>query len=141
MLRHAYFWRMGREVEDPVYRYVRNWGRRGDFGLVALTEGNPVGAAWYRLFREAEPGFGFVDEATPELTLAVVPARRGQGFGHELLEGLLAHARDDALPAISLSAPKGATALYERYGFRVHHEDDGTVTMLAQLGSKENEGD
>jgi GNAT superfamily N-acetyltransferase len=141
MLRHAYFWRMGREVEDPVYRYVRNWGRRGDFGLVALADGNLVGAAWYRLFREAEPGFGFVDEATPELTLAVVPARRGQGFGHELLEGLLARAREDALPAISLSAPKGATALYERYGFRAHHEADGTVTMLASLGSTENEGE
>jgi GNAT superfamily N-acetyltransferase len=141
MLRHAYFWRMGRETEDPVYRYVRNWGRRGDFGLVALEGGNLVGAAWYRLFRAAAPGFGFVDEATPELTLGVVPARRGQGFGRELLDALLAHAREAGIAAISLSASKGATALYEQYGFRTHHEADGTVTMLAHLRSQENEGD
>jgi GNAT superfamily N-acetyltransferase len=133
MLRHAYFWRMGRELEDPVFRYVRNWGRPGDFGLVALDGGNPVGAAWYRLFRESAPGFGFVDERTPELTVAVVPARRGQGFGHELLDGLLARARGARFEAVSLSAPKEATALYERYGFRPHHEADDTVTMRAEL--------
>jgi GNAT superfamily N-acetyltransferase len=133
MLRHAYFWRMDRELDDPVFRYVRNWGREGDFGLVALEGGNPVGAAWYRLFREKAPGFGFVDESTPELTVAVVPARRGQGFGHELLEGLLSRARGHGFPAISLSAPKEATSLYERYGFRPHREEDDTVTMRAEL--------
>ena len=141
MLRHAYFWRMGRETEDPVFRYVRNWGREGDFGLVALERGNRVGAAWYRLFREAAPGFGFVDETTPELTLAVVPARRGQGFGQELLEGLLARARAGGYENISLSAPKGATTLYDRYGFRPHHSQDDTVTMVARLASDENEGE
>ena len=142
MLRHAYFWRMGRETEDPVFRYVRNWGRRGDFGLVAFDESlNLVGAAWYRIFRETEPGFGFVDEQTPELTVAVVPARRGQGFGHELLEGLLARAQKEGHPAVSLSAPKGATKLYEGYGFRALNEEDDTVTMTAQLASRQNEGE
>ena len=134
MLRHAYFWRMGRETEDPVFRYVRNWGRRGDFGLVAFDDAlNRVGAAWYRLFRESEPGFGFVDERTPELTLAVVPARRGEGFGRELMDGLLQRARADGYPAISLSAPKGATKLYDAYGFRPAAEEDDTVTMRAVL--------
>lgn len=143
MLRHAYFWRMGRELEDPVFRYVRNWGRRGDFGLVAFDESlNRVGASWYRLFRANAPGFGFVDETTPELTLAVVPARRGEGFGHELLDGLLARASGEGYPAVSLSAPKGATALYEGYGFRPVRDEDDTVTMVSSLGSgHSDEGD
>ena len=36
MLRHAYYWRIAEDRERPVYRYVQNWGRRGDAGVVAL---------------------------------------------------------------------------------------------------------
>jgi hypothetical protein len=35
--------------------------------------------------------------------------------------------------AISLSAEKGMTGLYERYGFQAVEEKDGTVTMKAVL--------
>jgi GNAT superfamily N-acetyltransferase len=90
MLRHAYHWRFAEDAERPVYRYVQNWGRRGDAGVVALDGPHSYGAAWYRLFTADEPGFGFVDEQTPELTIAVVPSRRGKGAGRELLEALLA---------------------------------------------------
>ena len=93
MLRHAYHWRMG-DPDLPVYRYVKNWGRRGDAGVIASAGPNAYGAAWYRLFPASAPGFGFVDEETPELTIAVVPSKRGHGTGAELLEALLAQARD-----------------------------------------------
>jgi GNAT superfamily N-acetyltransferase len=133
MLRHAYHWRMSEQAERPVYRYVQNWGRAGDAGVVLLEGPHPYGAAWYRLFTADEPGFGFVDERTPELTIAVVPSRRGKGAGHELLEALLARAREDGFTQVSLSAEKGQTAYYERFGFEPVREDDGTVTMLARL--------
>ena len=97
MLRHAYHWRLSEDTERPVYRYVANWGRRGDAGVIALDGPHAYGAAWYRLFTEDEPGFGFVDEATPELTIAVVPSRRGKGAGAELLKALLERARDGRL--------------------------------------------
>src|SRR5438067_1480475 len=32
MLRHAYHWRLAEDTERPVYRYVQNWGRKGDPG-------------------------------------------------------------------------------------------------------------
>src|SRR5207302_6490467 len=105
MLRHAYFWRIDESAELPVARYVTGWGREGDSGFVAIDELQPVGAAWYRLFPRREPGFGFVDERTPELTVAVVPSRRGKGIGHELMEALLAQARSEGYDAVSLSAP------------------------------------
>ena len=133
MLRHAYFWRIDESAELPVARYVTGWGREGDSGFIAIDDLQPVGAAWYRLFPRREPGFGFVDERTPELTVAVVPSRRGKGIGHELMEALLAEARREGYDALSLSAPQGATALYERYGFRSVGDDGEAVTMRVAL--------
>jgi GNAT superfamily N-acetyltransferase len=132
MLKHAYHWRLNADPDLPVARYVNNWGRPGDAGLVAWEAG-PVGAAWYRLFPASAPGFGFVDEETPELTIAVVPSRRGSGLGGELLSALLDHARKQGYPAVSLSAEKGVTKLYKRHGFAPVEEKDGTVTMKVAL--------
>ena len=64
MLRHAYYWR-SRDTEFPITRYVNAWGRDGDRALIALDDFHEVGAAWYRLYSEKEPGFGFVDAETP----------------------------------------------------------------------------
>jgi GNAT superfamily N-acetyltransferase len=132
MLKHAYHWRLNEDPDLPVARYVNNWGRPGDTGLIAWENG-PVGAAWYRLFKQSAPGFGFVDEQTPELTIAVVPGRRGSGLGGELMQALLERARLEGHSAISLSAQKGMTKLYERYGFQAIEDKDGTVTMKASL--------
>ncbi|HZC74877.1 MAG TPA: GNAT family N-acetyltransferase [Gaiellaceae bacterium] len=133
MLRHAYHWRIAQDPDLPVFRYVQNWGRRGDAGVIAFSGPNVYGAAWYRLFPEAAPGFGFVDEETPELTIAVVPSHRGHGTGGELIEALLAQARSDGFARVSLSAEPGQTGFYERHGFRELRRPDGTVTMVADL--------
>ena len=133
MLRHAYHWRIAEDEERPVYRYVQNWGRRGDAGVIALEGPHAYGAAWYRLFAKEEPGFGFVDEQTPEITIAVVPSRRGRGAGKELLEALLERARADGYHAVSLSADRGQAPYYERFGFATVREDEHAVTMLAHL--------
>jgi ribosomal protein S18 acetylase RimI-like enzyme len=136
MLRHAFYWRtpVG-DREPPLTRYVNSWGRPGDRALLAIDELVPVGAAWYRLFTKDDAGFGFVDEQTPELAIAVVPSRRGRGFGHELLSGLLERARKDGFGAISLSVAHDnpAVALYESYGFERVREDDGAFVMRAPL--------
>ncbi len=133
MLRHAYHWRLSESTERPVYRYVRNWGRPGDAGVIALEGPHAYGAAWYRLFTEDEPGFGFVDEQTPELTIAVVPSRRGKGAGRELLDALLDRARADGYEAISLSTDPQQVGYYERFGFAKVGETPNAVTMLARL--------
>jgi len=140
MLHHAYYWRELIPHDDPmegsVQRYVMNWGRPGDAALIALDEaGRPVGAAWYRLFKAHEPGYGFVDEQTPELSIAVVPSRRGKGHGDELLSALLEQARKDGFAQISLSVEPDnpALRLYERHGFRKVGESGGSWTMLARL--------
>jgi GNAT superfamily N-acetyltransferase len=133
MLRHAYYWRLDEARERPVYRYVQNWGRRGDAGVIALAGPHPAGAAWYRLFTASAPGFGFVDEQTPELTLAVVPSRRGHGTGSELLDALLARARADGYAAVSLSAARAQSPYYARFGFETVRETPDAVTMRLAL--------
>jgi ribosomal protein S18 acetylase RimI-like enzyme len=133
MLRHAYYWR-SRSGEMPVTRYVNGWGRRGDRSVIAIDDFHPVGAAWYRLYPEGEPGFGFVDPEAPELTIGVVPARRGKGIGSELLDALLDRARAEGFKRISLSVEKKSPAvhLYESRGFKAVRENEDFV-MAADL--------
>ena len=133
MLRHAYHWRVAEDAERPVYRYVRNWGRPGDAGVLALEGPHPYGAAWYRLFRADEPGFGFVDARTPELTIAVVPSHRGKGAGRELLVALLDRARSDGYEAVSLSTDREQAGWYERFGFETVGETPHAVTMVKRF--------
>jgi ribosomal protein S18 acetylase RimI-like enzyme len=139
MLHHAYYWKE-RAPEDtgpgPVALYVKAWGRPGDAAMIAIDAGFPVGAAWYRLFARDRPGYGFVDERTPELAIAVVPNARGKGVGAKLLAALLDRARMEGYATISLSVDRnnaGAIGLYERHGFERVGEEDDSVTMLAHL--------
>ena len=136
MLAHAYAWRVNAfEADIPLSRYVDNWGRPGDLAVIAHETGNRVGAAWLRVFRQAEPGYGFVDENTPELSIAVVPSRRRHGLGQELMDALLDGARGAGHGAVSLSveADSAAVGFYERNGFTHVREQDGGVVMLKQL--------
>ena len=140
MLHHAYYWREREPGEGPgpVALYVKGWGRPGDTALIAIDEGFPVGAAWYRLFRRDQPGYGFVDEETPELAIAVVPSRRGRGIGDALLKELYARAKADGYRAVSLAAERDnepLVAYYERkHGFERVSEDGGdSVTMRRGL--------
>ena len=81
MLHHAYYWRKREPGEGPgpVALYVKGWGRPGDTALIAVEDAFPVGAAWYRLFRRDQPGYGFVDEETPELAWPSCRAVAGEG--------------------------------------------------------------
>ena len=138
MLHHAYYWkeRAPDVGPGPVQLYVKAWGRPGDTAMIALLDGFPVGAAWFRLFRETAPGYGFVDEQTPELAVAVVPNARGKGVGSALLAALLERARVDGHEALSLSVDRhneGAIALYEQAGFRRLAETPDSFTLRVAL--------
>jgi len=123
-------------LQDPIIRrYHEGWGRRGDAGVLAEIGGEPVGAAWFRLFDPREPGYGFVDETIPELGIAVVPLRRRAGIGTALLEALIERAEADGYPALSLSVAVSnrSRRMYERAGFRKVAEAEGSWTMRLDL--------
>lgn len=118
-----------------IAHYAAGWGRPGDFGLIARCGGEAVGAAWFRLFPAGERGFGFVDERTPELSMAVRPERRGLGIGTTLLERLCGEARERGFDRVSLSVDvrNPAVRLYRRLGFEVEAEADQAYTMVKDL--------
>lgn len=126
-------------LTDPaLVRYVEGWGRAGDDGLVALAPDDvPAGAVWIRRFTAAAPGYGFVDEDTPELSLAVERDLRGRGAGSLLLAGILARARARQVARVSLSVERenAARSMYERFGFVKVDERGDAWTMVIDLGS------
>ena len=142
MLVAAAFWRpegpVGsvRDVMDqPEFaHYVAGWPQRSDCGVIAEDE-RPVGAAWFRFLRANDPGYGFVDAETPELSIGVALPRRGQGIGSRLLNALVGQARGAGLAALSLSVEPDnyARSLYERVGFETVGAVGGSLTMLLRL--------
>lgn len=115
--------------------YVEGWPRTGDHGLVAEIDGVGIGAAWWRLLPATDPGYGYLDESTPEVTIGVRPGHRGAGVGRELLTGLVDAARRCGLEALSLSVEheNPARRLYRRVGFDEVATDQGAVTMRLGL--------
>ncbi|HKP69220.1 MAG TPA: GNAT family N-acetyltransferase [Pyrinomonadaceae bacterium] len=123
-------------VHEPhVSRYVENFGRGGDIAFVLVDGSELVGGIWCRLFSEDCCGFGFVDESTPELGMAVFDPHRGQGFGTKLMHALLESLNDAGFENVSLSVDKRnpALRLYERCGFQVVREKGNAITMVKAL--------
>lgn len=130
--------------EPHVAHYVTDWPRPTDFGIVAADDGlgargsgsgEVLGAAWCRLFDAADHGYGYLADDIPEVTIGVVPARRGRGVGSALLAALIEQARVGGHPAISLSVEDGnpARLLYERAGFRAVGRSGNSDTMYLHL--------
>lgn len=128
-----------RVLGDPRNaHYVDGWPRAGDLGLVAVdADATPVGAAWLRRFAADDPGYGFVAEDVPEVSLGVVAGWRGRGAGRALLRALLEEAAAAGVRRVSLSVEREnrARGLYVAEGFVVVHEDRDADTMLLDLGA------
>jgi ribosomal protein S18 acetylase RimI-like enzyme len=143
MLHAAAFWRgdtdppaVDEALHDPALAtYVAGWGRPGDTGLIARVDGVRVGAVWVRRFRDDAHGYGYVDERTPELSLAVVAGHRGRGLGRCLLTAMLTELRLAGIGQVSLSVETDnpARGLYEDLRFEPRATVDGAVTMVREL--------
>jgi ribosomal protein S18 acetylase RimI-like enzyme len=123
-------------LAEPAFaRYVADWPRDGDLGLIAEEGTIPVGAAWWRTFTQRDPGYGFVDEYTPELSIGVLYRARRRGVGTRLLHTLIDEAQRSALPGLSLSVEPDnpAASLYRRLGFEELSRRGGSITMAFQL--------
>jgi GNAT superfamily N-acetyltransferase len=143
LLYEAAFWRsnvarppLDEALANPeLARYAEGFGRPGDFGILAEVGAEPLGGAWWRHFQAGAPGYGFVDEATPEVSAAVLPDHRGRGIGTALLGALEREARDRGIDRLSLSVERDnpAVALYERLGFRPLRCERNALTMVMEL--------
>lgn len=121
-------------LTNPHFRHYYDPWQASDFGYVAEnSNGGAFGVVWLRFFTADDPGFGFVDEATPELSIWVAESERGRGIGGQLLDAAIRAARSKGLRRISLSVEEGnpARRLYERAGFAWAGEgfDNGTLVL------------
>lgn len=122
-------------MRDPALgHYVSGWHSDRDAGFIAEGK-QPLGAAWWKFFTADDPGYGFVSDTTPEVSIGVRAGSRGEGLGTLLLEALIVEARQRGLPALSLSVePENPAArLYERLGFITVERRGGAVTMVLTL--------
>ncbi len=124
--------------------YLEGWGRPGDVGFIAEDDvsGERLGAVWCRRMTSEDPGYGFVDEETPELLgLAIVPESRGGGVGGRLMDAVIATARSSGYKALSLSVERTnpAVRLYERHGFRVISTRDADNLMKLDLKNRSSQ--
>ena len=121
--------------KPPLSKYIDKFGRRGDFALVLINENKLVGAVWSRLFTENEKSYGFIDERTPELSIAVLEKFRKRGFGGLMIQKLSEKLKSENFGQISLSVDKQnrAVNLYLRLGFEVVTEKGTAFTMLKKL--------
>ncbi len=118
-------------VQQPdISQYVQAWGQPDDVGLIACNDETPVGAIWIRRIK----AYGFVDDDTPELSIAMLPEYRGKGIGTKLMDELfsLLQTRYAAL-SLSVSKENPAVRLYERLGFEIVKGDGNSVTMKRTL--------
>lgn len=123
-------------IEKPELRkYIEGFGRQHDHCLVAEEDGVLVGAAWVRVFPGNDPGYGFVDEDTPELGMAILEPFRSQGIGTKLIEAMVTYLVSHGYGRVSLSVDgtNPALRLYRRVGFFDVKKVDGAHTMVLEL--------
>ena len=124
-------------TEPKLAAMVDGFGtREGDHGSVAEEHGQPLGAAWVR---RGTDSYGHVEDAIPELAIAVVPERRGEGIGGSLLAAVIAGV-ERTVPGISLSCDErnDARRLYERFGFEaVRLDEPHSVVMLRRFAHED----
>jgi ribosomal protein S18 acetylase RimI-like enzyme len=124
--------------KPEISRYVQHWGLAGDLGFAALADGKKVGAVWIRLLQGENRGYGYVNDATPELSIAIEPEYRGMGIGSQLMAHLI-----ENLPSIytaislSVSLLNPARRLYQQLGFEVVEKKDDSLTMIKYCGTSQ----
>ena len=118
---------------DPGVRiYAEDWGRQGDLGVVAIVNGTDAGACWMRVLPEGI-GLASIDEATPQLGIALEPRYQRRGLGEPLMREALIRAWEAGYEKVSLTVhPENpAISLYERCGFEKTGVRRGYHLMVA----------
>jgi len=118
--------------EPDLHIYIKDFGsQKGDHGIVAEKNHEVLGMAWTRII----PGYGHIDDETPELAISVLPEYRGQGVGERLLGALFRLLREQGYKQTSLSVQKAnpAARLYRRIGYETIRDNEDDYIKVKDL--------
>lgn len=119
-------------IEQPeLIKYIQDFGKTGDFCLVAEQYGKLLGAIWIRFIK----GYGFVDNETPELSMAVLNRHRSNGIGKQLLTVMIDKLKGKQLKRVSLSVDREnfAYGFYKEHGFVDYIASEKSIIMTKEL--------
>ncbi len=122
--------------ELSLSKYIEKWGKdKFDIALVVEIENKLVGAVWGRLFTNENKGFGYIDNKTPELSMAIKNEYRNQGIGTKLIEAIITEYNKIEVKFLSLSVDKANKSLnlYKRIGFETVEEKETSLTMRKRI--------
>ena len=126
-------------IEDAsLSKYWVNWGNHHlDLGVVANDDQNAIGAIWGRSFSRSNPGYGFINRNTPEISMAVIDEYRGRGIGTNLIRMITQHYSAIGVQNISLSVDSRNRAmnLYKRLGFKSYQQNGHNITMRLRISA------
>lgn len=121
------------EIYKPSLQvYIAGFGDKPDDYCICAEEDNRVvGAVWVRII----PGFGSVDDQTPEFAISLLPEARGKGIGTQLMQAMLRHLKKHGYKQTSLAVQKANYALrmYKKIGFEIIGENEEEYIMIHKL--------
>jgi len=124
-------------IEAPgIKKYLACWNtKKDDIAIVAVYKEELVGSIWGRKFEANNKGYGYIDEGTPEIGMAVKERYRNIGIGTELLNRIEIEYLRIGIDKISLSVDKRnpAKLFYERNGYAIYEEQGTALTMIKEL--------
>ncbi len=125
-------------IKDPaIAKYIQDWGNSSDdIAIVAEIEDELIGAVWGRKFKQQNAGYGFINENTPEIGIAVKKEYRNMGIGKKLMTEICSIYKSRNIQAISLSVSQGnkAKQFYLQHGFIITNENNDDYIMMKSIG-------
>lgn len=112
--------------------YVSDFGKqKGDVCYVAETSEQIVGAVWARIMKD----YGYVDDKTPSIAIALLKDYRNYGIGTELMKRIILVLKEQGYKQVSLSVQKMnyAVQMYKQVGFEIIDENNEEYIMVCKL--------
>lgn len=142
MLYEAIFQPEGQEplprdiIEKPeISVYIDDFGKQGDYCLVADLDGKIIGAVWVRILAGEMKGYGNIDDKTPEFAVSLYKEYRSRGIGTALMKKMIEHLKESGYAQASLSVDKAnyAVRMYKSLGFEIISENREDYLMVLKL--------
>lgn len=125
-------------IRQPELKvYIEDFGRLGDYCLVAEVDERIVGAVWTRILSDDVKGYGNIDSDTPEFAISVYKEYQGGGIGKKLMIEMLWVLKEQGYRRTSLAVQKDNYALkmYKAVGFSTIKETEEEYIMVCDLNT------